>query len=302
MPDPQTASGAPADHVGAAGGNGPQRPRFRQTFSDNRLAIASIGLVILFLAFSFLGPLLYHTDQIHTNLNSENLSPSLRHPLGTDALGYDVLGRLMVGGQSTLEVAFAVAVAATGFGAIWGAVAGFIGGPIDSGMMRVVDGLLAIPPLFVLLFLASIFTPTVPLLIVVVSSLAWMVPARLIRAEALSLRNREYVQAVYLMGSSRTRILLRHIVPNAIGTIIVNATFQVADAILLIASLSFLGLGLPPPAASWGGMLTNGINYIFSGYWWGIVPPSVCIVAMVVAFNFIGDALRGTLDARLRQL
>lgn len=302
LPDPQVANSIAARNVimRAERDGRRRRSRFRRTFSGNQLAVVSVAVVIFFVVFSFVVPLLYHTDQIHTDLNNENLSPSLHHLLGTDSLGYDVLGRLMAGGQSTLEVAFAVAVAATGFGAIWGAVAGFMGGAIDSVMMRIVDGLLAIPPLFVLLFLASIFTPTAPLLILVISFLAWMVPARLIRAEAMSLRNREYVQAGYLVGSGRTRILLRHIVPNAIGTIVVNATFQVADAILLIASLSFLGLGLPPPAASWGGMLTDGINYVFSGYWWEIVPAGACIVATVVAFNFIGDALRAALDARLQ--
>ncbi|HXQ60542.1 MAG TPA: ABC transporter permease, partial [Acidimicrobiales bacterium] len=129
----------------------------------------------------------------------------------------------------------------------------------------------------------------------------WLVPGRLIRGETLTLRVREYVQAVRVMGGSRTRIVFRHIIPNTVGTIVVNATFQVADAILLLAALGFLGLGLPAPQTDWGAMLTDGVTYALDGYWWLIYPAGFCIVIVVVAFNFVGDALRDALEVRLQQ-
>jgi peptide/nickel transport system permease protein len=260
------------------------------------------GLVVigLMIAFSFLGPFLYHTDQIHTSIEQATLPPNPAHLLGTDEVGYDVLGRLMVGGQTSLEVAIAAALIATTFGMLWGAVAGFAGGLLDGFMMRLVDGLIAIPALFLLIVLGTIVTPNVPILIVVIAAIAWLVPARLIRAETLSLRTREFVEAVRVMGGGNTRIVVRHILPNVIGTVVVNATFQVADAILTVAALSFLGLGVPPPAANWGSMLSSGVDFTYAGYWWLIYPAGFAIVVTVVAFNLVGDALREALDVRLR--
>ena len=271
-----------------------------RTFARNRLGLAGVGIVAVMAAFCFVGPLLHHTDQVHTDLAAVHLAPGGTHLLGTDAVGYDELGRLMVGGQSSLEVGVSAALIATAFGALWGAIAGFAGRFTDSVMMRVVDALLSVPPLLLLLFLATIRTPTVPLLILVVSLVSWLIPSRLIRGEVLVLRERNFVRAARLVGGSRRRIIFRHLIPNSIGTVVVNASFQVADAILLVASLSYLGLGLPPPAADWGGMLTDGVNYLYSGYWWLVYPPGVAIVATVVGFNFIGDALREALEVRLR--
>jgi len=168
-------------------------------------------------------------------------------------------------------------------------------------MMRIVDVLLSIPPLFLLIVAAVIWHPSVLVLILIIAFLSWLIPARLIRGETLTLRVREYVQSVKVMGGSRRRIVLRHIVPNAIGTIVVNATFQVADAILFLAALGFLGLGVQPPQTDWGSMLSNGVNYAISGYWWEIYPAGIAIVLVVVAFNFIGDALRDSLEVRLQQ-
>jgi peptide/nickel transport system permease protein len=255
-------------------------------FLENKLALASAILIVLILGFCFIGPLIYRTDQVHTNINEVTRPPSAEHPLGTDDVGYDALG------------AAAVAVV---LGVLWGAIAGYIGGMLDGVMMRIVDAILCIPALFLLLFVASVTTPSVGILILVVGLLAWLVPARLVRAETLSLRTREYVQAVKVMGGGSFRIVIRHIVPNTIGTVMVNATFQVADAILLVAALSFLGLGIPPPSANWGGMLSNGLNYTYSGYWWLVYPPGIAIVLTVVCFNFIGDALRDAFEVRLRR-
>jgi peptide/nickel transport system permease protein len=271
-----------------------------RVFLENRLAAVGLLIVIAMLLFCFVGPLLYHTQQTKTNLLAQTEPPGHLHPLGTDSYGFDVLGRLMLGGQSSLEVGLASAFLATVFGTLWGAVSGYVGGALDSAMMRIVDMLLAIPTLVLLLVISAIFRPDLVTLIVIISALSWLVPARLVRGEALALRGREYVQAVQLMGGKRSRVVLRHIVPNSIGVIVVNATFQVADAILLLAVLSFLGLGLPPPAASWGGILSDGLNYLYSGFWWLIYPAGAAIVITVVSFNFMGDALRDSLDVRLR--
>ena len=269
-------------------------------FMANKLAMAGLALIVFVSVFSWLGPLLYHTNQVQTDLAAANQSPSLRHLLGTDYVGYDVLGRLMAGGQTSLEVGVAAALLGTSFGVVWGAAAAYWGGVADAIMMRTVDGLLAIPTLFLLLFVASIVTPTVPLMILIIAFVSWLVPARLVRGEALSLREREYVQAVRMMGGGGMRTVFRHIIPNTVGTIIVNATFQVADAILILASLSFLGVGVPPPAANWGEMLSNGISFVFAGHWWLIWPAGLCIVTTVVAFNFVGDALREAFEVRLQ--
>jgi peptide/nickel transport system permease protein len=270
-------------------------------FVENKLALASAITIVLIVLFCFVGPLVYQTDQIHTDISQATLPPSWDHPLGTDDVGYDVLGRLMVGGQTSLEVALGAAAVAIVVGVLWGAIAGYVGGLADSVMMRIVDAILSIPALFLLLFLASVATPSVGTLILVVGLIAWLIPARLVRAETLSLRRREYVEAVKVMGGGPVRIVVRHIVPNTIGTVAVNATFQVADAILLVAALSFLGLGIPPPSANWGGMLSNGLNYTYSGYWWLVYPPGIAIVLTVVCFNFICDALRDAFEVRLRR-
>ena len=271
-----------------------------RTLYENKIALAGVTVVLLVIAFCFIGPLLYHTNQTSPNPAILNEAPSARHLLGTDYVGFDVLGRLMVAGQSSIEIGLAVAVISTSFGVIWGAISGFWGGVTDAILMRVVDIVLAIPALFIFIYLASVFRPTVILLIIVVSALSWVGPARLIRGETLSLRVREYVDAVRVMGGSSGRVIIRHIVPNTISTIVVNATFQVADAILILATLSFLGFGLPPPAATWGGMLTNGMNYLYDGYWWQIYPAGLIIVITVIAFNLIGDGLRDALEVRLQ--
>jgi peptide/nickel transport system permease protein len=270
-------------------------------FVQHRLAVIGLGIVIFMTLFCFIGPLIYHTDQTTVNLNNEELAPGAGHWLGTDEYGFDVIGRLMIGGQTSLEIGIAAALIATIFGVVWGAVAGFFGGWIDALLMRFVDVMLAIPSLFLLLFLAVAFPRTVPILILVVAVTAWLIPARLVRAEALTLRTRDYVQAVTMMGGGGFRIVMRHIIPNSIGTIMVNATFQVADAILLVAAINFLGLGIAPPATNWGAMLSGGVGFVYDGWWWLIYPAGIAIVLTVVAFNFIGDALRDALEVRLQK-
>jgi peptide/nickel transport system permease protein len=268
--------------------------------AENRVALAGVIVILLMAGFSFIGPIVYHTNQISTNLPGSLRPPSAAHPLGTDNEGYDEFGRLMLGGRTSLEVGLAAAVVATVIGMLWGSVSGYAGGFVDGVMMRIVDGLLAIPSLFLLVYLFTVFQASVVLMVLVIGLVAWLVPARLVRAETLRLRTLHYVEAVWMMGGSRRRMIMRHIIPNAIGTIMVNATFQVADAILALASLSFLGLGIPPPAANWGGMLSTGINYVYAGYWWLIYPPGIAIVLTVMAFNAVGDGLRDAFETRLR--
>ncbi|KOG64935.1 peptide ABC transporter permease [Streptomyces varsoviensis] len=276
--------------------------RTLSVFARNKLALLGAVLLVGLIAFCFLGPLIHHTDQVHTDLSQANLAPgSAGHPLGTTDLGYDMLGRLMYGGQTSLEVGLAAGLLATLFGTVYGAVAGYFGGWVDAAMMRITDAALAIPALFLLVVVAAIITPSKPVLILIIASVAWLSPARLIRGEALALRSRDYIHAMRLMGGGGSRAVFQHIVPNAIGTVIVNATFQIADAILYVAYLSFLGLSIPPPAADWGSMLSSGITYTQVGYWWLIFPPGIAIVLVVAAFNFIGDGLRDAFDVRLQK-
>jgi peptide/nickel transport system permease protein len=269
-------------------------------FSHNRMGITGVAAIVVMLLFSFVGPLLYPTNQTHPNLLMITRHPSAQFPLGTDAVGYNVLGRLMVAGQSTLEVGLAAAAIATIVGTLWGAVAGYVGGWLDSVMMRIVDALLAIPALLLVLLLTTLVTPSVIMVIFVLGLISWLITARLVRGQVLVLRRLEYVQAAHQFGERPWRIVARHLVRNVIGTVVVQATFEVANAILLFAALSFLGLGPPPPAANWGGMLNDGLNYVFDGYWWLIYPAGLCIVITVVAFNLIGDAIRNSLEVRLR--
>jgi peptide/nickel transport system permease protein len=300
-PAPEVPGAEQAPAGGAVPAGGSAWRMILAVFVRNRLAVLGVGIVILMVAFSFLGPVFYHTDQVHTKLSLINLAPSHAHPLGTNDVGYDVLGRLMLSGQSSIAVGLSAAILATVVGTMWGAVAGYVGGALDAVMMRVVDSMLAIPPLIFILLLASVFKVSTPVLIFVVAIVAWLAPARLVRGEAISLRTREYVQMARAMGGRHVWIVLRHITPNAIGTIVVQATFEVANAILLLAALSYLGLGPAPPATNWGDMLSNGLNYIYEGKWWLIYPAGIAIVLTVVAFNFIGDALRAALEVRLQE-
>jgi peptide/nickel transport system permease protein len=276
--------------------------RVWEVFAENKLALAGLAFVVFILLFCFVGPLIYHTNQVNTNLDLTLCPPSSAHLLGCNELGYDQLGRLMVGGQTSLEVGLAAAAVAVLFGTLYGAIAGFVGGPVDAVLMRIVDAGLSLPYLMVIIIAAVIFHPTTVVMIFVIAFFYWFGPARLIRGETLTLRTREYVQAVRVIGGRPMRSVIRHIVPNAIGTIIVQATFAVADSILILATLGFLGLGVAPPATDWGSMLSGGLTYIQGGnYWWLIYPPGIAIILTCISFNFIGDALRDAFETRLQR-
>jgi peptide/nickel transport system permease protein len=305
--DVATVAAPEAEAEAAAVGTLPTtKPRsaFRrglEVFVENKLAVAGVAIIGVMVLFCFVGPLFYHGNTTVVDFANETLPPGAGHPLGTDALGQDVLARLMTSGQISLEVGIAAAVLATVIGVLWGSVAGYFGGLIDATMMRIVDAALSIPVLFLLLFLVTIVTPTEPVLIAVIGLVSWLTTARLVRGEALSLRTREYVQAMKVMGGGGTRAVLRHIAPNAIGTIMVNLTFQVADAIAFIVALSYLGLGIRPPQEDWGAMLSGGVQYVADSYWWLIIPAGFCIVIVITAIIWIGEGLRDAVEVRLQR-
>lgn len=294
----------PVPAGGDVAGGGSLLVRTSRIFVENKMAVVGVAIIVAAVLFCCVGPFFYHTNQTDAQtalFNSQNAAPSSSHLLGTDGQGFDILGRLMYGGQRSLLVGFTAAIMAVVIGVIYGAISGFFGGWIDALMMRIVDMVLSIPLLFFLIVLSAIFHPSLAVLIFIIGFVSWLVPARLVRGNTLTLRVREYVQAVRVMGGRRSRIILRHIIPNTIGTIIVQATFAVADAILILAALGFLGLGVPPPEADWGSMLANGVNYVLDGYWWEILPAGLAIVLVVVSFNFVGDALRDSFEVRLQQ-
>jgi peptide/nickel transport system permease protein len=267
----------------------------------NKLAVAGLLATIVLTLFCFVGPLLYHTNETATNLLLANKPPSAAHPLGTTLEGRDELGQLMVGGQSSLEVGFAVAILSTVFGMLWGALAGYLGGIIDAILMRVVDAMLAIPFLFFVVLLASITTPSLWIIVLAITAASWQSAARLARGEVLSLRTRDYVEASRQFGARRPHVILRHLLPNVVGTAVVTGTLSMADAILTYAAVAYLGLSVPPPATSWGDLLSMGINNLYDGYWWQLWPPAIAIVLIVLAVNLIGDGIRDTMEHRLER-
>jgi peptide/nickel transport system permease protein len=274
-----------------------------EVFAENKLALVSVGVIVFIFLFCFVGPHIYHTNQVNTNLDDTLCSPGSAHLLGCDSLGYDQVGRLMVGGQTSLEVGLAAAIVAVLFGTLYGAFSGFVGGVVDSFLMRVVDAGLSIPYVMVVIILSVVFHPNALIMIFIIAVFYWLGVARLVRGETLTLRTREYVQAVKIIGGRRSRSIVRHIIPNAIGTIIVQATFAVADSIIILAGLGFLGLGVQAPATDWGDMLSGGLNYLQSSqsYWWLIYPPGIAIILTCIAFNFVGDALRDAFETRLQR-
>ena len=272
-----------------------------EVFLENKLAVAGVAIIVAMLLFCFVGPYIYFGNTTVVDFAHQTQPPGAGHPLGTDSNGNDVLARLMTSGQISLEVGIAAAILATVLGVVWGAVAGYFGGILDSFMMRIVDAALSIPVLFLLLVIVSMVTPTEQILIVVIAAVSWLTTARLVRGEALSLRVRDYVQAMKVMGGGGTRAVFRHIAPNAIGTIMVNLTFQVADAIAFIVALSYLGLGIRPPQQDWGAMLSDGVTYVSNGYWWLIFPAGFCIVIVITAILWIGEGFRNAVEVRLQR-
>jgi len=271
-----------------------------RSFAQNRLALVGVAVLVFFVLFCWIGPFVYH-GSLASNIGQADSPPVVGHPLGTDNNGFDVIAQMMVGGQASLEIGLLAAFIATVVGTLWGAIAGLAGGLLDGVMMRVVDVILSIPLLFVVLIVGAKWGSSVVSLALIIGVFSWLVPARLVRGEVLTLRVRDFVAAARAAGSGRSRLVLRHLIPNALSVVIVNITFQVADAILLVAALGFLGFGLTFPVFDWGDMLSSGTANLLDGYWWQIYPVGICIVLTVMAMNLIGDALRDSLDVRLRR-
>jgi peptide/nickel transport system permease protein len=239
-------------------------------------------------------------DANEADIMVTNQRPSSAHWLGTDENGRDVLSRLIVGSRASMTVGLIAMVISIFIGSIVGGVSGYVGGFIDSVLMRLTDGMMAIPYFFLVLIVVAVFGSSFRNIVVVIGLTSWMVVARLVRSEVLRYRERDFVLAARSIGASGRRILFRHIMPHAMPSIIVAATLGVASAILLESALSYLGLGIRPPRASWGNMLSDAQAYVWAN---PLLPiyPGVLILLTVLAFNFLGDALRDALDPQYRE-
>jgi peptide/nickel transport system permease protein len=258
------------------------------------------ALVLLaFAAASLLGPFALPDPLAQPNILGGAIQPpSLGHPFGTDELSRDVLSRVVSGGRVSLTVALLAVGLSITLGAAIGLVAGYFGGGVDAALMRLVDGALAVPRLFLLLLLLAV-TERVPLalLVLLIGTTGWFATSRLVRGEILRLREESYVWAAEALGASRRRIIFRHLLPNTLGPLLVAATLAVGDVILLEAGLSFLGLGIQPPAPSWGGMIMDARQVLVTAPWVGIFP-GLAITITVLSANLFGDALRDAVDPR----
>ncbi len=283
-------------------------------FMRHRMAVASLCLIALLAIASFGAPVIeaaLGVDADKTNLFNRSATPSLDHPLGTDELGRDLLVRLLYGGRVSLIVGLAAAAVAAVAGTFIGLLAGYYGGWLDSILMRVTDGVIALPLLPLLIVLAAVDLtklglPTVLTesenvslyrIVLIISFVGWTTVARLVRAETLTLKRREFIRAAISQGAGAGRVMRVHILPNAISPIIVATTLSIGNIILLESVLSFLGLGIQPPAASWGAMLTNAQELIWANPTLAIWP-GLLIFVTVIAFNFLGDGLQDALDPR----
>jgi len=227
---------------------------------------------------------------------------SEKHLLGTDHLGRDVLSRLIFGARVSMTVGFMAVVFAGVVGTVLGIISGYLGGWVDQVIMRLTDSWLALPGLTFAIFLAAIVGPSVSNIIIVLALVFWTRYARVVRGEVLSLRERDYVRLAVVAGCSKWKIMQKHILPNVVNSAIVLATLQLGVVIVTEASLSFLGVGVPPPQPAWGLMLADGKKGLMAGYWWLTVFPGVCIMLLVLSANLIGDWLRVKFDPQLRQL
>jgi peptide/nickel transport system permease protein len=273
---------------------------FWRALRRNQLALAGGVVVVLVAVLALLAPVIAPMDPNRPDVKKILDSPSGRHPLGTDQLGRDVLSRMLYGARVSLAVGFVSVGIATVIGIALGSAAGYHGGTIDALVMRLVDLMLVFPRFFLLLAVLGFLRPSIWTIMTVIGLTGWMSVARLVRAEFLSLREREFVLWSQSIGASAFRIIWRHILPNAIAPVLVAITLGIPAAILAESGLSFLGLGVQPPHATWGNILSEGKDAIEIG-WWLSVYPGLAILVTVLSYNLLGEGIRDALDPRLRQ-
>jgi peptide/nickel transport system permease protein len=266
----------------------------------NRLAAFGLGAMVVLYLLALLTPLVAPQDPNRHDLPAAHAPPSTDHLLGTDQFGRDVWSRILYGSRISLFIGFVSVAIGITLGTLVGATAGFVGGPVDWLLMRLVDILLSFPRLLLLLAVIALFQPSIFLLVAVLGATGWMGTARIVRGEVLSIREREYILAARALGFGERRILFRHVLPNVLAPIIVAATLNIGNTVMLEASLSFLGLGVQPPTASWGTMINDG-RHVLTTAWWLATFPGLAILVTVLSFNLVGDALRDALDPRLRR-
>lgn len=267
-------------------------------FRRNRLAASGAFTVLAIVAMAVLAPLVAPYEPTAIDIDNILSPPSARHLLGTDELGRDVLSRMVFGSRISLSVGFVAVGIAVSIGIVIGSLAGYYGGRVDSLLMRFVDIMLTFPTFFLILAVIAILEPSIYTIMVVIGVTGWMDVARLVRAEFLTLKERDFVLAARASGAGSPRLIFRHILPNALSPVFVAATFGVAGAILVEAALSFLGLGVQPPNPSWGNILTSGKDNIEVA-WWLSLYPGLAILITVLSYNLVGEGLRDALDPRL---
>jgi peptide/nickel transport system permease protein len=268
-----------------------------QQFSRHRAAMLGVIVIVILAAGCGLADVLAPYPPDTPNVEVIREPPSLAHLMGTDQLGRDQLSRLMYGGRFSLQVGILATLVAMVAGTLLGAIAGYYRDPVDTLIMRFTDFVLAIPRLLLLLLIGGVFGTSLVLIIILIGLTAWMHVARLVRASFLSLREREFVDAARVLGAGDTRLIVKHILPNALGPIIVAATLGVAGAILAESTLSYLGYGVQPPTPTWGNMLQNAQTEMYAAPWLAVFP-GLLIFVSIMSINFVGDGLRDALDPR----
>lgn len=277
-----------------------KKREFWARLKRNRLAMTGLTLVAGLFVVSLAAPWIAPYDPNFIDLKGVLMPPSSEHLLGTDPLGRDVLSRIIYGSQVSLKVGFVAVGLATLIGLLVGALAGYYGGWVDQLLMRLVDLMLCFPAFFLILAVIAILEPSIWNIMVVIGLTSWMGVARLVRAEFLSLREREFVMAARALGASDARLIWRHMLPNALAPVMVSATLGVAGAILTESALSFLGLGVQPPTPSWGNILTAGKDNIEIA-WWLSLFPGLAILVTVMSYNLLGEGIREAIDPRLKE-
>jgi peptide/nickel transport system permease protein len=271
-------------------------------FRRHRLAVASVGILGLIVLVVLIGPFVWPYQSDAIDLAARTLPPSWAHPMGTDQLGRDELARVLDGGRLTIAVAASAVLAALVLGVVIGALAGYVGGFVDNALMRFVDVFYSVPALFVVILLVALVGPSFPAIVTAIALFSWMNTARLVRASYLSLKGQEYIEAARATGVGDFRIAVRHILPGALGPVIVAATLGIAAAIMVESALSFLGLGFQPPQATLGALLNEAKRPVIAqGQWWLGLFPGLTIFLVVLCVNFIGDGLRDAVDPRRRR-